>query len=164
MTDDSQPLGSRRGRLAARLLGAGSWVACRLPERGAIWLAELAGDVWYRTAADKRRLARANLGRVVAWMAAEQAGDPSAWPAATDPVQLDRLVRSAFRHYARNYLETMRAPMMGGRYVERADSDRESGGRRCSLRGGRSDDLRRASLRVARDARRSTWSSGPAGR
>jgi phosphatidylinositol dimannoside acyltransferase len=117
MTQPSRAKSSRRGRLAARLLGAGSWVACRLPERVAIWLAELAGDVWYRTAADKRRLARANLGRVVAWMAAEQAGDPSAWPAATDPARLERLVRSAFRHYARNYLETMRAPMMGGRYV-----------------------------------------------
>ena len=27
------------------------------------------------------------------------------------------MVRAAFRHYARNYLETMRAPVMGGRYV-----------------------------------------------
>ncbi len=94
-----------------------SWIACHLPERAAIWLAELAGDAWYRSAPDKRRLARANLGRVVGWMAAERAGDPAAWPAATDPVKLDRMVRAAFRHYARNYLESMRAPVMGGRYV-----------------------------------------------
>jgi KDO2-lipid IV(A) lauroyltransferase len=117
MTGGPKPAGSWRGRLAARLLGGASWLACRLPERLAVRLAEFVGDLWYRLAADKRRLARDNLRRVVTWMAAEQAGDRSAWPAATDPAQLERLVRSAFRHYARNYLETMRAPMMGGAYV-----------------------------------------------
>ncbi len=117
MSSEDERRGSRRGRLAATLLGVASWTACRLPERVAVWLAELAGEVWYRLAADKRRLARANLGRVVTWMAAERAGSPLAWPAATDPRRLDRLVRSAFRHYARNYLETMRAPIMGGAYV-----------------------------------------------
>lgn len=117
MTEPRPEMGSLRGRIAARLLGIVSWIACHLPERTAIWLAELAGDAWYRSAPDKRQLARANLGRVVAWMAAQRAGDPAAWPAATDPVKLDRMVRAAFRHYARNYLETMRAPVMGGRYV-----------------------------------------------
>ena len=117
MTSGGQRTGTWRGRLAARLLAGASWLACHLPERLAIRLAELGGDLWYRLAPDKRRLARANLRRVVTWMAAEQAGDPSAWPAAADPVALDRLVRSAFRHYARNYLETMRAPTMGGAYV-----------------------------------------------
>ncbi len=114
--------GSWRGRLAARLLGAGSWLACHLPERLAVGLANVAGDLWYRTAADKRRLARANLGRVVEWMAANSAGDPKAWPAAGDPAALDRLLHSAFRHYARNYLETMRAPIMGGAYVRERTS------------------------------------------
>ena len=117
MTSGPQRTGTWRGRLAARFLAAGSWLACRAPERLAIRLGELAGDVWYRAAPAKRRLARANLQRVVAWMAAEQVGDPRAWPAASDPAALERLVRSAFRHYARNYLETMRAPMMGGAYV-----------------------------------------------
>jgi phosphatidylinositol dimannoside acyltransferase len=112
-----QRTGSWRGRVAARLLGGASWVACHLPERLAISLAEFAGDLWYRFAPAKRRLARENLRRVVTWMAAEQAGDPAAWPAAGDPAQLDRLLHSAFRHYARNYLETMRAPTMGGSYV-----------------------------------------------
>ncbi len=114
---DGHAAGTWRGRLAARLLGGASWVACHLPERPAIRLAELAGDLWYRAAPEKRRLARANLLRVVTWMAAQRTGDPSAWPAAGDPAQLERLVRSAFRHYARNYLETMRAPTMGGAYV-----------------------------------------------
>ena len=117
MTSGPQRTGTWRGRLAARFLAAGSWLACRAPERLAIRLGELAGDVWYRAAPAKRRLTRANLRRVVAWMAAEQVGDPRAWPAASDPAALERLVRSAFRHYARNYLETMRAPMMGGAYV-----------------------------------------------
>jgi phosphatidylinositol dimannoside acyltransferase len=117
MTEARHQRGPLRGRIAARLLGLASWLACHLPERAAIWLAELAGDAWYRGAPDKRRLARANLSRVVTWMAAQQTGDPSAWPAATDPARLERLVRLAFRHYARNYLETMRAPNMGGQYV-----------------------------------------------
>jgi lauroyl/myristoyl acyltransferase len=117
MTDAHQPTGSWRGRFAARLLAGTSLVACRMPERLAVRLAELAGDLWYRSAGAKRTLARDNLRRVVTWMAAEQAGDPAAWPAATDPRRLERLVRSAFRHYARNYLETMRAPIMGGAYV-----------------------------------------------
>jgi lauroyl/myristoyl acyltransferase len=117
VTNGGHPAGTWRGRLAARLLAGASWLACHLPERLAIRLAELGGDLWYRLAPAKRRLARTNLRRVVSWMAAQQAGDPSAWPAASDPVALDRLVRSAFRHYARNYLETMRAPTMGGAYV-----------------------------------------------
>ena len=117
MTASHQPSGSRRGRVAARLLGGASWVACHLPERLAIRLAEFGGDLWYRFAPAKRRLARENLRRVVTWMAGQQAGDKSAWAAAGDPAELDRLLHSAFRHYARNYLETMRAPTMGGAYV-----------------------------------------------
>jgi len=117
VTSGHEPAGTWRGGLAARLLGAASWGACNLPEHLAIRLAELGGDLWYRLAPAKRDLARANLARVVTWMASEQAGDPTAWPAATDSKQLERLVRSAFRHYARNYLETMRAPTMGGTYV-----------------------------------------------
>jgi len=121
-TAGALPRGTWRGRLAARFLAAGSWLACHLPERVAVGLANLAGDVWYRTAPDKRRLARANLGRVASWMAANAAGDPGVWPAADDAAQLDRILRSAFRHYARNYLETMRAPMMGGAYVSQRTS------------------------------------------
>ncbi len=117
MTGGHPRTGSWRGRLAARLLGAASWLACRLPERLAVRLADLAGDLWYRVAPDKRRLARANLRQVVGWMAAEQVGDGTAWSAAADPGRLERLVRCAFRHYARNYLEMMRAPVMGGAYV-----------------------------------------------
>ena len=117
MTTDPERAGSWRGRLAARLLGGASWLACRSPERLAIRLADFAGDLWYRFAPEKRALARANLATVVAWMAAERVGDSSAWPAATEAAQLERLVRSAFRHYARNYLETMRAPTMAGAYV-----------------------------------------------
>ncbi|MGH2465494.1 MAG: lysophospholipid acyltransferase family protein, partial [Candidatus Limnocylindrales bacterium] len=117
MTTGREPAGTWRGRLGARCLAAASWAACHLPERLAIRLAELGGDLWYRLAPAKRRLARGNLERVVTWMASEQAGDSAAWPAATDPKELERLVRSAFRHYARNYLETMRAPTMGGSYV-----------------------------------------------
>ncbi|MGH2512925.1 MAG: lysophospholipid acyltransferase family protein, partial [Candidatus Limnocylindrales bacterium] len=118
----SRSTGSWRSRLTGRGLDVASWIACRLPERLAVRLAELAGDAWYRRAPAKRRLARANLHRVVTWMAGQQVGDPDAWPAATDSVALDTLVRSAFRHYARNYLETMRAPDMGGAYVRERTS------------------------------------------
>jgi len=44
-----------------RGLQAASWLACRLPERPQIALAELAGDVWYRRTPERAAQARRNL-------------------------------------------------------------------------------------------------------
>ncbi len=60
---------------------------------------------------------RLNLERVAKWLAANDLGPPEARAAATDPRALDRLVRAAFRHHARYYLEVMRTPSMNEEYV-----------------------------------------------
>lgn len=97
-------------RLRGRLLLAGSWLVCRLPEGPLIRLAELAGDLWYRLAPARAAQARRNLRRVAGALAADGRGSPATRAAASDPRALERLVRRAFRHAARYYLEVARTP------------------------------------------------------
>jgi len=99
-----------RSRLRGRALMAASWLACRLPEGPLVRLAELAGDLWYRMAPARAAQARRNLRRVCASLAGSGRGTPMVRAAATDPRVLERLVRSAFRHNARYYLEVARTP------------------------------------------------------
>ena len=102
-----------RGRL---LIGA-SWVAQRLPERSAFRVAGLVGDLWYRLAPARAAQARRNLGRVCRSLASSDRGSPAVRAAATDPEALERLVRSAFRHSARYYLEVARNPAVTRQFV-----------------------------------------------
>ncbi len=99
--------------LRTRALIAGSWLVCRLPEGPLTRLASFGGDVWYRLAPDRAAQARRNLRRVCRALAAEARGGPLVRAAAEDPRALERLVRSAFRHYARYYLEVARTPAIG---------------------------------------------------
>jgi KDO2-lipid IV(A) lauroyltransferase len=94
-----------------------SWLVCRLPERPLVALAELAGVAWYRLAPARAARARANLGRVTRWLADHDRGPAASRTAAADPAALERLVRSAFRHAARYYLELLRFGAMDGRYI-----------------------------------------------
>jgi phosphatidylinositol dimannoside acyltransferase len=104
----------RRGRrLRGRALRAASWLACRLPERPLIQLAELAGELWYRATPERAAQARRNLARVATWLAANDRGTPLSRAAARDPRALERLVRLAYRHAARYYLEVARTPAAG---------------------------------------------------
>jgi len=103
-----------RGRL---MLGA-SWLACRLPERPVFRVAGLAGDIWYRLAPGRADQARRNLRRVCGALAASGRGTPAVRAAATDPVALERLVRSSFRHAARYYLEVARNPGVTREFVD----------------------------------------------
>lgn len=116
---EAEPLdrGTLRQRAVARAFAAASRLACLLPERPLIWLADLAGRVWYRVSPASASVARANLLRVCTWLAAEGLGPEPARRAATDPAALERLVRAAFRHRARYYLEVARLPAMGQDYV-----------------------------------------------
>ena len=98
------------GWLRFRALVAVSWLACRLPEGPLVRLAELGGDAWYRATPDRAARARRNLERVVTELAARGRGSPGVRAAATDPRALERLVRLAYRHAARYYLEVARAP------------------------------------------------------
>lgn len=99
-------------RLRGRVLRLASWVVCRLPERPLIALAEFGGDVWYRATPERATQARRNLGRVATWLAAHDSGTPLARAAASDPRALERLVRLAYRHTARYYLEVARTPAL----------------------------------------------------
>ena len=99
-----------RGNLAATGLRTVSWLACRLPDRALAGLADVVGVAWYRLAPRRAEQARQNLRRVCGWLAAEDLGPPRARLAAADPAALERLVRLAFRHAARYYLEVAQVP------------------------------------------------------
>ena len=102
------------GRLRGRAIRGASWLACHLPEVPLVALAELSGDLWYRTTPERAAQARRNLGRVVGWFDAHERGTPLARRAAHDPRALERLVRLAYRHAARYYLEVARTPAIAG--------------------------------------------------
>lgn len=95
-----------------RALIAASWLAGRLPERPLTALAEAAGEAWYRLAPRRAAQARRNLLRVCQALDATSHGSAQARAAATDPRALERLVRAAFRHSARYYLEVARTPSL----------------------------------------------------
>ena len=102
--------GSRglRGRLVSLGLGLLSAILGRLPPSPLQRLAHAGGGVLYRTQPARRELVRANLLRVCAYLAEHGlVGERSAASrAARDERALDRLVRAAFGHYVRGYLET----------------------------------------------------------
>ena len=105
--------------MRTRGLIAASWLACHLPEGPLVRLAELGGDVWYRLAPERAAQARRNLRRVCVALAADGRGTPAARAAADDPRALEALVRAAFRHSARYYLEVARTPGLTAAEIER---------------------------------------------
>jgi KDO2-lipid IV(A) lauroyltransferase len=105
-------------RLRTRLLIAASWLACHLPEPPLTRLAELAGTAWYHLAPRRAAQARRNLARVSAALDERGIGTAAARAAAHDPRALERLVRAAFRHHARYYLEVARTPALTRRELD----------------------------------------------
>ena len=101
---------SRRGSLAARGLSALSAVLMRLPDDSLHRAADLLGGVLYRLMRTRRRLVRDNLERVVSYLAAKDLGGPPVAAAARDGRALDRMVRAAFGHWVRSYLEVTTLP------------------------------------------------------
>ncbi|MFL5676254.1 MAG: lysophospholipid acyltransferase family protein, partial [Chloroflexota bacterium] len=99
-------------RARARGLAAVSWLASRLPERAAVAVADAVGEAWYRLARGRADQARRNLRRVAVELDRRDRGSKLARSAAHDPRSLERLVRLAFRHDARYYLEVLRAPSL----------------------------------------------------
>jgi KDO2-lipid IV(A) lauroyltransferase len=97
---------------SVRLLFIVSWLACRLPERFLVPVAEFAGDLWYRATPDRAAQARRNLRRVADDLARRGKGSAGVRAAATDAKALERLVRLAYRHAARYYLEVVRTPAL----------------------------------------------------
>ena len=102
-----------RGRVAARVLGVGASVLQRLPDRGLHRIADAVGRVLYSAQRDRRRLVKRNLGHVCAWLADAGLANTRVAGAARDERALDRLVREAFGHYVRSYLEGAIAPVYG---------------------------------------------------
>ena len=96
----------------AALLRGLSWLAGRLPEGPLVRLADLAGEAWYRLTPARAAQARRNLRRVATALAGDPRATAAVRAAAADPRALERLVRSAFRHNARYYLEVARVPAM----------------------------------------------------
>lgn len=100
--------------IRTRGLVAASWLACHLPEGPLTRLADLAGAAWYRLAPERAAQARRNLARVCAALDESGRGSATARAAAHDPRALEHLVRAAFRHGARYYLEVARTPALVG--------------------------------------------------
>lgn len=116
---EGRPARTLARRVRARLIVAASWLACRLPEPPLLALADLAGRGWFRLAPERRMRARRNLTRVCRWLADNDMGTPTARAAARDGRALNRLVRDAFRHAARYYVQLARAPLVDAAYIER---------------------------------------------
>jgi KDO2-lipid IV(A) lauroyltransferase len=100
-----------RSSLRTRLLIAAATVLRHLPDGLLQRLAYLLGGVLYRVQRQRRRLVRANLERVCTWLAAHDMAGPATAAAARDGRALDRLVRAAFGHYLRGYLESAILPV-----------------------------------------------------
>jgi KDO2-lipid IV(A) lauroyltransferase len=92
-------------------------------------LASILGWAWYAATPRRAAQARLNLGRVVGFLATEATEaatggrpngvgiDPRLRAAARDPEALEALVRSAYRHAVRYYLDMIRVPSVGGRLI-----------------------------------------------
>ena len=115
--EDREPSTGRSLRSTAVI--AASWLACRLPEPPLLALADFAGRIWYRVAPERRRRARRNLTRVVRWLADHDMGGPQVRLAARDGRALNQLLREAFRHAARYYVQLARAPIVDAAYLDR---------------------------------------------
>jgi KDO2-lipid IV(A) lauroyltransferase len=101
----SRPLTRRRSRLAVRALSVLAWLLSRLPDRPLHAIAQAGGGLLWLVQPRRRALVRANLQRVCRWLAERQLATPTVAAAAIDGRALERLVRSAFGHYLRAYLE-----------------------------------------------------------
>ncbi len=105
-------------RIRAWLVALVSALVVRLPEGPLTRLAELGGELWYRLASARAAQARRNLRRVARSLAHRDLGSPLVRAAATDDRALERLVRAAFRHNARYYLEVARVPALRDRDID----------------------------------------------
>lgn len=104
---------------AGAAAGALSALAMRLPEPLLVALAEMAGEAWFRLTPRRAALARANLRRVCRALAEDGRASARVRRAAEDERALTVLVRSAYRHLARYYLEVARTPAFDRAYLDR---------------------------------------------
>lgn len=119
--DPDRVVAGVRTRRSARiaLLDALIRVAPHLPATPLVLGAELAGEVRYRFSPTLAGRVRGNLRRVCDSLVEQGLATTRVRRAAADPRALERLVRSAFRHHARTYLELILAPSVSGEALER---------------------------------------------
>ena len=106
-------------RLGAGMLTGLSAVVSQLPAGPLHRVAHVAGAGWYLAAPRQRSLARANLRRVCQWLDANGMASPRVQAAARQPDALERLLRDAFGHRARYYLEVARNARVDRVFLER---------------------------------------------
>jgi KDO2-lipid IV(A) lauroyltransferase len=115
---------SVRGRLAVRLLSIAALVLRHLPDRALHRAADQSGRALYLVRPARRRLVRENLRRVCTYLAQQGLGGERVAAAARDPRRLEALVRDAFGHYVRGYLEGLILPVYGtARGLDRVKPD-----------------------------------------
>ncbi|TAJ98910.1 MAG: hypothetical protein EPO36_13870 [Chloroflexota bacterium] len=106
----SAPRGTVRQRLRARLVAAVARLLVILPEPPINALAVAIGEIWYRLAPDRAARARRNFRRVAEHLVVRGLGGPRIRAAATDDRALERVVRGAFGHAVRYYVDMARLP------------------------------------------------------
>lgn len=103
-------LGTLRQRARARLVAAMARLLIALPEGPVNALGDAAGEAWYRIAPARVARARRNFRRVARHLVIRDLGGARIRAAATDDRALEGVVRSAFRHAVRYYLDMARLP------------------------------------------------------
>lgn len=106
-------------RLRARLVAAAARLLIVLPEAPMNALGDVVGELWYRAAPGRVVRARRNFRRVAMHLASRDLGGDRIRAAATDDRALERVVRSAFHHAVRYYLDMARLPGRSSEDLER---------------------------------------------
>jgi len=97
-------------RVRAGLVAAAARLLIALPDGPVDALADAAGEIWYRAAPERAAQARRNFRRVAGHLVARDLGGARIRAAATSDRDLERVVRLAFRHAVRYYLDMARLP------------------------------------------------------
>ena len=109
-TGEAEPVGTFVQRLRVRVIDRLSRLMIALPERPLVRLAEAVGLLHYAIDRERALLVRRNMQRITSSLAERGMGPERVRAAATDPRALEGLVRGAFRHHMRYYVELLRAP------------------------------------------------------
>lgn len=112
------PGGTIGQRLSVGALAGLSAALRQLPDTALHRLAQAAGLGLYLGSPRRRRLVRNNLNRICSWLAKTGQADARVAAAAADPAALEWLVRAAFGHYLRYYLEVALTPGLDAAYFQ----------------------------------------------
>ena len=111
------PAATLRQRLGAGLVAGLAALLVRFPDPLLHRVADLCGAAWYLVTPARRARARDNLRRVCRSLERRGMASPRVAAAARDDAALERLVRAAYRHHARYYLEMASAPRYTTEYL-----------------------------------------------